>query len=831
MNYLKQFCIILPFSLRPMITCQYCTTPWQSPNAKEYLSHLKEVHSRQNFGEFVCPYESCQVKFHKSNRFKAHLDRHEIRHENCNNPPPIINAIVPRPLISNHQPLLNEVIDIQEPMQLEEDIAQMDENIIEEESFLSDEIIQNSVLYLILQLHSKPNFTKNDVFLVQNLIIDKILKILLAFTENMSTCQCETKLSITNVLKMYLKSLKSVKNDYALTKTLVKLNLGRDLDKPDYEFIISKQLGVIFKKGCRFFGDLLTTGMLMPLQFQIKEFLSRQSRLSEMIAVMEKLALPAHQIYHILQGSTWKKIKSHFSESQVVIPIGLYTDGMQFNNPLGPHTDHTDMLYYFFPALKDPFHRDNIHVASIIRSKNIQTYGSGSCLISLVRELIKLYFDGIDIEIEGKIINVKIVLCQIIGDNLALNGIMEYVLSFNANFYCRLCQMPKQDAEKSCEEILSKLRTKLNYEQDLEKKNSTLTGVAEDCVFNILPYFHCTLNFSLDLMHDFFEGIFKYDICQALIYFIDNNFITLEELNDRISNFRYGLEEGRYIPNILIRDNLKNNNLKMTAREAWQFFYLLPILIGDKIPEDDEVWELLRTLLKIIEMCLESSFDETKLTLLSSLISKHHTIYMKYFRELKPKMHLITHLPSSIRAMGPPRNYMCFRMEYKHQFFKCYAHSNKNRKNIAKTFAKKYMLHFAYLLLENKPYLEIETGKSVKSVYPDLTSFGHQCYKDLNYRGTDYTAGMYLPLLEAAIYNLYEILEIVTHSNEISIVGKKVGRLSYCPHYVSFSINRETEAETKLITLKNFKSVPLNIYKSHNNRTEFIRPKIFFDQI
>lgn len=361
---------------------------------------------------------------------------------------------------------------------------------------------------------------------------------------------------------------------------------------------------------------------------------------------------------------------------------------MQFNNPLSSHQDSADMLYYFYPAMLDPFHRNHIHVASIIQSKDIKLYGSGRCLTTLVREFLKLYFEGIDIEIEGKLTNIRVVLCQIIGDNLALNTTLEYVISFSANYYCRLCKIYKKDAEKACEEILSMLRNKENYTQDLQTNDTSLTGITDDCVFNVLPYFHCTLNFSLDLMHDFYEGIIKYDICFVLLHFINNKVISLDKINDLINNFRYGSEEIRYIPNILKKEHLEEGNLKMTARETWQFFYLLPIIIGDCIPTDSEVWELLRVLIKIIEFCLEPSFNDMQLNYLGSLIKKHHTIYQKYFGPLKPKMHLITHLPSSIRAMGPPRMYMCFRMENKHQYFKCYAHCNRNRKNIPKTFAK-----------------------------------------------------------------------------------------------------------------------------------------------
>uniref|UniRef100_T1GZW0 Uncharacterized protein n=1 Tax=Megaselia scalaris TaxID=36166 RepID=T1GZW0_MEGSC len=216
------------------------------------------------------------------------------------------------------------------------------------------------------------------------------------------------------------------------------------------------------------------------------------------------------------------------------------------------------MFYYFYPGLNDPLNRINCHLASVIRSKFIKEYKNARCLASLVKELFSLFVDGVNFEINGKITNVKFVLGLIIGDNLALNGILDFIIGFQ-------------------------LRNRENYERDVLLNDSSKTGIENVSMFNILPYFHCTLNLSLDLMHDFFEGIFQYDICQAVLYFIRKKYFTLTELNERINNFAYGKED--------------ENNLKMTSREAWQFLYLLPIYIGDKVDPHDEVWKLIKTLL------------------------------------------------------------------------------------------------------------------------------------------------------------------------------------------------------------------------------------------
>uniref|UniRef100_T1GJT1 Uncharacterized protein n=1 Tax=Megaselia scalaris TaxID=36166 RepID=T1GJT1_MEGSC len=516
--------------------------------------------------------------------------------------------------------------------------------------------ILNLVLKFVLGLHAMKNFTRKDVFNIQDFI-----------------------------------KFNSVSTDYLLKKKLEELNLAKDLDNELYEFTINKEVGVVFKEGVSKFEEISSTGMMMPLRFQIKEFLSRFGKLNEIFENMTKFSGPSAVISHYFQGSTWKAIRTYFSHESVIIPIGIYTDGMQFNNSLGKHTDSTDMFYYFYPGLNDPLNRFNVHLASVIRSKFIKEYKNAKSLASLVKELYSLFMDGIDFEIEGKIVNIKFVLGLIIGDNLALNAILDYIIGFRGNFYCRICKVSRLDAEKLCEELISELRNRFNYEDDVNINDPSLTGVVNNSMFNILPYFHCTLNLSLDLMHDFFEGIFQYVICHSILYFIEKKFFTLAELNEIINNFSYG-----------------NCNLKMTAREAWQFLYLLPLYIGNKIDCNDEVWILLKTLLQIIELLLGSSFDEISLGELNSLIKKHNALYIKYFGSLKPKMHLITHLVTSIKAMGPPRHYMSLRMEMMHIYFKVYAHCTPNRKNISKSFCIKYSLYFANLLLNGPQKLDIE---------------------------------------------------------------------------------------------------------------------------
>lgn len=824
-----------------MISCQILNCKEEFISANSYIIHLKRTHFLKHRGKFNCPKDGCNQHFQHFNRFAKHLNlciipfsaRDESVSGNLNGSPNQHSSSLHCKLQNSYfQP---ENIDVDQGEDETIDIG--DEMEIEDQPVdftIDPAFILNLVLKFVLGLHAMKNFTRKDVFNIQDFIVsilfNNIIEIITQITYQ-KDCNCHTKDIVLDILKDFIRSFNSVSTDYLLKKKLEELNLAKDLDNELYEFTINKEVGVVFKEGVSKFEEISSTGMMMPLRFQIKEFLSRFGKLNEIFENMKKFSGPSAVISHYFQGSTWKAIRTYFSHESVIIPIGIYTDGMQFNNSLGKHTDSTDMFYYFYPGLNDPLNRFNVHLASVIRSKFIKEYKNAKSLASLVKELYSLFMDGIDFEIEGKIVNIKFVLGLIIGDNLALNAILDYIIGFRGNFYCRICKVSRLDAEKLCEELISELRNRFNYEDDVNINDPSLTGVVNNSMFNILPYFHCTLNLSLDLMHDFFEGIFQYVICHSILYFIEKKFFTLAELNEIINNFSYGSDDIKYIPNILTKKNLEDCNLKMTAREAWQFLYLLPLYIGNKIDCNDEVWILLKTLLQIIELLLGSSFDEISLGELNSLIKKHNALYIKYFGSLKPKMHLITHLVTSIKAMGPPRHYMSLRMEMMHIYFKVYAHCTPNRKNISKSFCIKYSLYFANLLLNGPQKLDIECGKEINTQFESLKTLKSKYFKTVNYRGTDYKSGMFLPLMELGSYHLYEILEIQIYESEtLSIICKNVGDLTFDEHILSYKLKRNCTENIRILPLKCFNSIPLYIYK-YNYNFETIRPKIFFQQI
>lgn len=126
-------------------------------------------------------------------------------------------------------------------------------------------------------------------------------------------------------------------------------------------------------------------------------------------------------------------------------------------------------------------------------------------------------------------------------------------------------------------------------------------------------------------------------------------------------------------------------------------------MIGDLIPEENEVWVFLLNFLDIIELLLSNKLTQQSVPYLKHLIEKHNSDYVNLFQDnLKPKHHFLTHYPSIILKSGPLRHFWYFRYEAKHKELKMYARAITSRKNICLTLAKKYQYKFAHLLLNKE---------------------------------------------------------------------------------------------------------------------------------
>lgn len=186
--------------------------------------------------------------------------------------------------------------------------------------------------------------------------------------------------------------------------------------------------------------------------------------------------------------------------------------------------------------------------------------------------LKKIEVDGIEINTKSGTTTVHFIIGLILGDNLGLNTIMNFSKSFAANHFCRFCEMKKCDAQKACTEDPSLRRNRLNYRNSLSNSSFSETGIVSESLFNTITSFHVTENFCVDLMHDLFEGICHYILCESMLYFIKTmNYFTLDFLNNRLKIFSYvNQDKGSEKPKFFIKE-LENRRLKLSAKQMMAF--------------------------------------------------------------------------------------------------------------------------------------------------------------------------------------------------------------------------------------------------------------------
>ncbi|KAJ8665614.1 hypothetical protein QAD02_007276 [Eretmocerus hayati] len=209
-------------------------------------------------------------------------------------------------------------------------------------------------------------------------------------------------------------------------------------------------------------------------------------------------------------------------------------------------------------------------------------------------------------------------------------------------------RMFKDEASKLCMEDKNKLRIRQNHDDDVQYNNASETGIKEECTLHNVNDFHITENISVDLMHDFSEGVCMF-VMHNLIYpfvYVKENF-TLETLNAKVAAFNYGPSEALNKPPTIVPDRvLKHDKLKMSASEALTFVRFFGMIMGELIPEDDAHYKLYCYLRRILDILLSPRFIEADAILLGEYTQRMNSLYIEFDGRFKPKMHFLIHYPA-----------------------------------------------------------------------------------------------------------------------------------------------------------------------------------------
>lgn len=91
--------------------------------------------------------------------------------------------------------------------------------------------------------------------------------------------------------------------------------------------------------------------------------------------------------------------------------------------------------------------------------------------------------------------------------------------------------------------------------------------------------------------------------------------------------------------------------LLCVASQMWNLVVYLPLMIGDKIDEEDEVWNCFLILLDIVKICTAKIVSPCLIDYLETLIEQHHVMFKQLYPHLTvtPKLHYMVHFAEQMR--------------------------------------------------------------------------------------------------------------------------------------------------------------------------------------
>ncbi|XP_055907791.1 uncharacterized protein LOC129942757 [Eupeodes corollae] len=599
------------------------------------------------------------------------------------------------------------------------------------------------------------------------------------------------------------------------------------------EFTIDESISKVFHNGSLHYDQHKVKGVIMPLRFQFKKVFESRSMLANVLENIKNQLLNTKSVKNFVQGELWKK-KCEMYPGKQLIPYFLYNDEFEVNNPLGSHSGQHSVsnVYYSFPCLSEKESKlEYVYLGAVIKSKDVKSFGNEKCWKTLVDELIDLEVNGVDILTENGVSRVYFILGLVLGDNLGLNSFLNFNRSFVSTSFCRFCKMNKLETHTANVENISLMLSEINYQVDVTENLSSESGIRKISLLNEIPSFHVVDNYSVDVMHDVFEGVCHYDLTHALTYFMETaKYFNLETLNSRKSNFDYGPIEIDNTSGDITTTHLSKKHLKMSAREMMTFAYCFPLMIGDLVPQDDEVWKFILNFFEIIDMILCYEINTAIIDLFRHKISMHNTDYVRLFNDnLKAKHHNLTHYPTVLRKSGPLKAFWCFKYESKHRQFKVYSHATTSRKNICLSLARKYQLQFAYSIVEptiNDGWYTINESDQTKSGYDSIISrilkvsnTSVKSFSKTKCNGYMFKSGFYVAVYENDI-EIYLILNIfMVEINSIALFCQKLNMIEYNPHYLAYDIVQGQLGEFSIINIKDLVGPPLTKIKTSRGRT------------
>lgn len=673
-------------------TCQICAFP-ELANEKEYFSHIY-VHLKAH-ETITCMFRGCTFKTNISGTFKSHKNRKHAPFS-CSDFKPgivIITGSPEIPLLSDEHKGGAEFEDVQSTSQTEETHEKMMEErfavvLLKLENLLH--VPSSAVDELLQDLH----------FLMSSASLSTLKAIVSDFCTKHNLCLNATEIEELASAVCFSNPLtKSIGEQGPLRTAFKRKQYFKD------KFQVVEPVEYVLDK------DSNHTYQYVPLLQSLQQLLSKDG-IIDVATNCSTNSNEAAQEYKSFQDGNFFKQILFLSTGELKIGLTLYIDEFEVCNPLGTsRKKHKLCAIYWILGNLPPDQQSSlssINLSLLCKSNYIKTYGYGKVLEPLLHDLVVLENHGLFLQQTGK--NIKGTVQFVSADNLGAHGLAGFVENFSGEYVCRFCTGRFSDFQTkpvvSSDFILRSKESHKEHVKCAEDSGKPCLGVKRACVLTKnLSYFDVTTGYPPDILHDLLEGVVPVELAQCLGVLISKKYFSLNTLNKVILCFPYKGDDKTNRPHIVPQTFLSKNTIGGNAAENWTLLRLLPLMIGDTVPEGESVWEIVLDLKEIVELAVAQIHTEESIGYLQWKISDHRQKYQEAFpnKKLLPKHHYIEHYPHMIRCFGPLVRLWTMRFEAKHSFFKKVAHHTKCFKNVALTLSKKHQLMIAYHLHSSAP--------------------------------------------------------------------------------------------------------------------------------
>ena len=318
---------------------------------------------------------------------------------------------------------------------------------------------------------SQTNISK--ILLNVNEILDKAFVSVKQFIQMQS--KCATELESINKIQTCQKTFSNIITKFS-TPYKRQTNLNSE---SSYVSPVSINLGGRWEKKydniSKFYKNLFVqcTFQYIPLLESLKSIFENESFFKLYFA--SNCVCEDKLLRNFCYGEAFKT-NDFFALNQNAIKLQIFYDDFEVVNPLGSKTTVHKIGAIYFTIANQDFNfnsrLENIHLLALFFVNDLKNEGCN--MNNILRPIVK---DIKILETAGITVNNTLLhgtLASLSHDNLGANTALGFIESFRGLYFCRICEMNRDETQYTLKENKTKLRSSVGYNQifkNNEKKN------------------------------------------------------------------------------------------------------------------------------------------------------------------------------------------------------------------------------------------------------------------------------------------------------------------------------------------------------------------------